>query len=106
MRARLRTMNDPRARSILTFWFGSGARDKRWFEKDAAFDEAVRSRFLALHEAAARGELMQWREQPDGCLALIVALDQFPRNMFRGTPRAFATDALALEAARHALAQG
>jgi len=98
--------SEPRAQSILTFWFGAGGRDPRWFEKSSTFDDEVRERFLALHAEAARGALAQWKKQPDECLALIVALDQFPRNMFRGTPRAFATDALALDVARHAVAQG
>jgi uncharacterized protein (DUF924 family) len=97
---------DPRAQSILTFWFGQGGRDKRWFEKSSAFDDEVRRRFLAVHEEAARGALEDWQKRPGDCLALIVALDQFPRNMFRGSARAFATDALALHAARHALAAG
>jgi uncharacterized protein (DUF924 family) len=97
---------DPRAASILAFWFGSGDRDKRWFEKSPAFDEEVRRRFLALHAEGAAGNLAHWKNDAADCLALIVLLDQFPRNMFRGTPRAFATDGLALEAARHAVAHG
>lgn len=92
------------------FWFGAlpeqGKRHKTWFEKDPAFDQAVRERFLGLYEKAARGELARWKEQPDDCLALIIVLDQFPRNMFRGTARAFAADPLALATARHAIAQG
>ena len=95
---------------VLQFWFGPpgvrGKSDKRWFVKDEAFDREVRSRFLGLHEDAAAGRLAHLKETADGCLALIVALDQFPRNMFRGTARAFATDALALQAARHALGRG
>ena len=97
---------DPRAAQVIGFWFGSGDRDKRWFEKNAAFDEQVRKRFLALHEQAAAAKLAHWKNEPAECLALIVLLDQFPRNMFRGTARAFATDSLALEAARHAVAKG
>jgi len=97
---------DPRAQAILSFWFARGGRDKRWFEKSQVFDEEVRRRFLGLHEEGARGALASWKNQPAECLALIVLLDQLPRNMFRGTPRAFATDGLALDAARHALAQG
>jgi uncharacterized protein (DUF924 family) len=97
---------DPRAAAVIDFWFGSADRDKRWFEKNAAFDEEVRKRFLALHEQAADGKLASWKNEPAECLALIVLLDQFPRNMFRGTTRAFATDAQALEVARHAVAKG
>jgi len=95
---------------VLLFWFGPpgerGKPHKRWFVKDEAFDREVRSRFLGLHGDAAAGKLAHLKETADGCLALIVVLDQFPRNMFRGTSRAFATDALALEAARQALARG
>jgi len=95
---------------VLLFWFGAAAErgksHKRWFVKDPAFDREVRSRFLGLHGDAAAGKLAHLKETAAGCLALIVVLDQFPRNMFRGTARAFATDALALEAARHALARG
>src|SRR4051812_2241925 len=97
---------DPRAAEILRYWFGSGDRDKRWFEKNPAFDDEVRRRFSALHAGGAAGNLAHWKNDPSDCLALIVLLDQFPRNMFRGTPRAFATDALALEAAHHAVARG
>ena len=98
-------MTDQRPEDILAFWFGQGAdcgkRDKRWFEKDAAFDAAIRSRFLSLYERLACAD--QWLDPAPRCLARILVLDQFPRNMFRGTPRAFATDALALNAARHAV---
>jgi len=97
---------DPRTAEVIGFWFGSGDRDKRWFEKNAAFDEEVRKRFLALHEQATAAKLVHWRNDPAECLALIVVLDQFPRNMFRGTGRAFATDSQALEIARHAVAKG
>lgn len=95
---------------VLLFWFGPpserGKAHKRWFVKSEAFDREVRERFLSLYEGAAAGKLAHLKEAAADCLALIVVLDQFPRNMFRGTPRAFATDALALEAARHALARG
>jgi uncharacterized protein (DUF924 family) len=98
------------AAEVLLFWFGSpaerGKRHKRWFEKSDAFDREVRERFLRLHEAASIGNRAQWEARPHDCLALIVVLDQFPRHMFRGSPRAFATDPLALRAARHAVTQG
>jgi uncharacterized protein (DUF924 family) len=95
-------MSDHRAEEVLRFWFGQDA--KRWFEKNATFDAEIRSRFLPLYEELAANS--DWLAQPRDCLARIVALDQFPRNMFRGTPRAFATDALALAAAKHAVARG
>ena len=93
---------------VLQFWFGEprGPRQKRWFEKDPAFDAEIRSRFLQLYEALARSEQGNWLEGATHCLARVVVLDQFPRNMFRGTARAFATDPLALQAARHALGRG
>src|SRR5688500_9646840 len=93
---------------VLEFWFGAprGARRRQWFEKDPAFDAEIGARFLGLYEWLAQGGGTDWRENGEGCLARILVLDQFPRNMFRGTPRAFATDALALRAARHALEQG
>ena len=103
-------MNDQyRAAEVLLFWFGGpgeqGKRHKRWFEKSEAFDREVLERFLGAYEEAAGGRLARWKDTPRDCLALILLLDQFPRNMFRGTPRAFAADPLALEAARHTVAQ-
>jgi uncharacterized protein (DUF924 family) len=93
---------------VLDFWFGAGAErgksHKRWFVKDPAFDAEIRRRWLATYERLSLEPL--WLEDARSCLARIVVLDQFPRNMFRGTPRAFATDALALEAARLAVARG
>ena len=101
---------DPRAGEVLRFWFGtgetSGGRRKHWFAKDEAFDALIRSRFMALHEEAAAGALARWNDDARSSLALIVLLDQFSRNMFRASARAFAADALALETARHALARG
>src|SRR5262245_19304707 len=95
---------------VLAFWFGRdaerGKAHKRWFVKNDAFDREIRERFSPYYEEAAAGKLACLKESPAGCLALILLLDQFPRNMFRGTPRAFATDPLALETARHALARG
>ena len=96
------------APQVLAFWFGSGADygipQRRWFEKDAAFDAEVRRLFLAAYETLAQSG--EWLDTAGGCLARIIVLDQFPRNMFRGSPRAFATDRLALAAARHAIASG
>ena len=98
------------ANEIFAFWFGEGAdhgkRREQWFKKDVAFDEEIRRRFLATYELAAAGELARWKDDARLCLALIVVLDQFPRNMFRGSPRAFAADALAREATLGALASG
>ena len=95
---------------IRAFWFGEGEdhgkRRKRWFEKNAAFDDEIRRRFLPTIAAAEAGALSHWNNNAHDCVALIVVLDQFPRNMFRNSPRAFATDALAREATVHALANG
>ncbi len=99
-----------RVSEILEFWFGSGSdadlehRQPLWFSKDPAFDQLIRERFLADYEKAAAGALDDWKKEPRGCLALILLLDQFSRNMFRGTPRAFATDPQALALAKEAVA--
>jgi uncharacterized protein (DUF924 family) len=89
---------------ILTFWREAGP--QRWFSADPDFDAAIRTRFLAVHDAAASGLLVAWEDTADGALALLIVLDQFPRNMFRGTARAFASDALARAVASRALARG
>lgn len=93
-----------RAEDVLQFWFEAHPGD--WFVKRAAFDEEIRTRFLSLHESAAAGQLDAWRQSPRSCLALVIVLDQFPRNLFRDTARAFATDPLAREAARAILDRG
>ena len=89
---------------IVSFW-GEAGPDK-WFEQDEGFDHAIRLRFLPTYEAAANGEFAAWEESVEGALALVLLLDQFPRNMFRGNARAFATDALARAVADRALARG
>jgi uncharacterized protein (DUF924 family) len=97
---------------ILTFWLGpeqGGWRhDKRkaWFERDAAFDAEIVERFLADWEAIAAGEREHWLDAPDSCLAYILVLDQFARNMFRGDPRSWQEDTRARTAARRAIAEG
>jgi uncharacterized protein (DUF924 family) len=78
------------ARAVVEFWRAAGP--GLWFAKDDAFDRRFRDRFLAVHEAAARGELAGWGTGADGALALVILLDQFPRNAFRGTARMYATD--------------
>jgi uncharacterized protein (DUF924 family) len=89
---------------ILDFWFRQER--KAWFRKDPAFDAEIRARFLALYERAATGQLADWMQAPKSCLALVVVLDQFGRNMFRDSARAFAADPLALEAARTLVDRG
>ena len=92
------------AREVVAFWAGAGP--ALWFAKDDAFDRRFRERFIRLHEAAARGELDGWSATPVGALALVILLDQFPRNAFRGTPRMYATDAAARRVADAAIAAG
>ena len=90
---------------VLSFWF-TELTPKHHFAKDAALDETIRTRFGATLEAAARCELFAWRATPEGRLAEILVLDQFSRNVYRDTPRAFAQDALALALAQELVASG
>jgi uncharacterized protein (DUF924 family) len=92
------------AADIIAFWREAGP--KRWFEKDAALDDEIRRRFLALHEAAAAGKLTDWEANAEGALALLILLDQFARNMFRGQARMFASDPLAHAIASRAILNG
>jgi uncharacterized protein (DUF924 family) len=89
---------------ILGFWREAGP--PKWFAKDEAFDAAIRERFLDTHLAAAAGKLSDWEATPEGSYALLLLLDQFPRNLFRGSAQAFATDAQALAIAERAIAEG
>jgi uncharacterized protein (DUF924 family) len=89
---------------VLTFWREAGP--AKWFRKDAAFDAEIASRFLASYEAAAAGRRADWESTPEGALALLIVLDQFPRNMFRASARAFAADRLARAVADRAIARG
>lgn len=105
-------MNAARAKDVLDFWFGDSASvafgqlREPWFKKEPAFDEEIRQRFHGLYEDAARGACDGWTERPKDCLALVLVFDQFPRNMFRDSARAFATDAAALATARRAISCG
>ncbi len=90
---------------ILDFWFADD-HQPYWFTRDRGFDTQVRDRFGELYLAAREGKLENWQHAPRSALALILALDQFPRNMFRNSPQAFATDAQALAVARHAVELG
>src|SRR6266542_1702384 len=82
-----------RAEDVLTFWREAGP--DRWFAKDDAFDAESRDKCLDLYEAASVGQLDHWGATAEGALALVIVLDQFPRNMFRGSARTFAADARA-----------
>lgn len=97
-------MSDARALEVLRFWFDEHPKD--WFAKKPELDAEIRRRFHALYLEAAAGGLEGWRDELRACLALVILLDQFPRNMFRGEAQAFATDALARTAARRILAHG
>ncbi|MFT4091662.1 MAG: DUF924 family protein [Asticcacaulis sp.] len=92
------------ASDVLTFWLEAGP--AKWFAKDAAFDADFRDRFYEAHFAAARGEYVHWLEAPDSALSLILLLDQFPRNVFRGTGHMFSTDPLARSYALKAIEAG
>ncbi len=89
---------------VVSFWIKAGP--KAWFGKSEAFDAEIRQRLEALHHAAARGELDDWAATPEGALALLLLLDQFSRNLFRGSPHAFATDPKARKVAREAVDRG
>lgn len=103
-------MAEASAAEVLDFWFGAAPtlaqRRRFWFGKDPATDAEIRARFAATCRAALAGDLDDWLDAPDTALALVVALDQFPRNMHRDTPAAFAADARALARARVALERG
>jgi uncharacterized protein (DUF924 family) len=86
---------------VLAFWVEAGP--DRWFAVEEAFDTEIRRRFLGLWQAAADGELSSWEAHDGGALALVIVLDQFPRNMFRGDRRAYATDVRARDVAIRAL---
>lgn len=94
----------PSPADVVSFWKEAGP--GKWFKKDAAFDEAIRERFLDAHFAAARGEFDGWGATAEGSLALLLLLDQFPRNIFRGSAHAFATDGLARAVAARAVDGG
>lgn len=93
------------AAAVVAFWFAPG-REKQWFGGGEVFDKEVDEALSAAHQRAVAGDLDSWQTTPQGCLALCILLDQVPRNIFRGTPRAFASDEAALAVTRHALAGG
>jgi len=104
-------MNDPSQiqaiaspADVLAFWREAGP--DRWFAKDDAFDDAIRAKFLGTYEAAAARKLESWTETAEDALALVIVLDQFPRNMFRGQARVYEHDALARHYANIALKRG
>jgi uncharacterized protein (DUF924 family) len=92
------------AAEVIAFWREAGP--QRWFRKDEAFDQSCRAVLQQAHEAAVRGELMHWLDSAEGALALVLLLDQVPRNAFRDTARVYASDADAREVADQALRRG
>ncbi len=95
-------MPDEAIEAVLDFWFVENG-PKQWFKKDEAFDAAIRERFEGLVVQASKGDLSHWRTSARGALAEILILDQFPRNLYRDDGRAFASDPVALAAAKQAL---
>jgi uncharacterized protein (DUF924 family) len=89
---------------ILAFWRDAGP--DRWYTRDDDFDAGICGRYLGLWQQAAAGELASWESSDDGALALVIVLDQFPRNMFRGNANTYASDALARDVARRAIDRG
>jgi uncharacterized protein (DUF924 family) len=102
----------PAITQILNFWFGEptspdfGQPKSFWFNSNPEIDNQIKQDFASTYDLARTGQLEDWLATPQGCLGLILLLDQFPRNMFRNTPQAFATDDLALKAAKTAISQG
>jgi len=105
----------PRCTKLLTFWFGDpnnreesgyGTKQLHWWSSSPDLDNRIRDEFLDDYEKARRGEYDAWKEDPYGTLALIILLDQIPRNIFRGQPETYATDDLALELAKLAVERG
>ena len=106
-------IGDPRAREVLDFWFGElkdGFADdqhrRQWFNGGAEFDDRIRTRFSALMDTAADGDLESWLDDPHSRLAYILVNDQLPRNLYRGEARAFARDGAALNAAKTGIDSG
>jgi uncharacterized protein (DUF924 family) len=98
------TGTDVAPADILAFWRDAGA--EHWYTRDDDFDTGIRGQYLGLWQRAAAGELASWETTDDGALALVIVLDQFPRNMFRGSAETYASDALARDVARRAIGRG
>nr|BFD61769.1 DUF924 family protein [Bdellovibrio sp. HM001]BFD65595.1 DUF924 family protein [Bdellovibrio sp. HAGR004] len=96
---------DMNAKTVISFWFEE-IDPQLWFARNEEFDQLLRARFSDLHDQVSKGETYLWRNSPEGRLAEILVLDQFSRNMFRGSAKAFASDAQALVLAQEAVSQG
>jgi len=97
------TIADPA--EVVAFWFAEDVKPL-WFAATPEFDKALRERFLTTYRAAANEQLQEWEETASGALALVIVLDQFPLNMFRGQPESFVTEAASREVADRAIARG
>jgi uncharacterized protein (DUF924 family) len=97
---------------VLSFWFGNqgdpdyGQPKPFWFQSNPALDQSIRDQFETLYQDAVKGKLEGFMDTPEGSLALVIILDQFPRNMYRGTPQAYLADPLALKVAKATIAKG
>ena len=100
-----RKVNMASSKDILDFWFAEEMRTK-WFASTPQLDATIRDQYEHVWKAAMRGKLEGWLDDPEGCLALAIVLDQFPLNMFRGTPKSFASEAKSRDVARHAIDHG
>lgn len=98
-------MEDPEIAELLDYWFNTLTEQDYWVRNDAV-DQTIRDRFATLYDRAAAGDLDHWQNSADGVLALVIALDQLPRNMFRDDPKTWATDGKALAIAEAAIAKG
>ncbi|RDL40890.1 Uncharacterized protein BP5553_00869 [Venustampulla echinocandica] len=97
---------DPEINRIISYWFGGDDLPRKWFQGGAKIDAEIKDQFGGLVEKARSAQLTSWTQQPQGTLALIILLDQFPRNIFRGTPLSFSTDPMALDITTQAIARG
>lgn len=90
------------AEEIIDYWYSSEI-SKQWFASTAQLDTEIKSKYESLWQVATNGELDHWRANPQGCLALVIVLDQFPLNMYRNQPESFSTEAMSIDIARHAV---
>lgn len=97
--------NGNRPATVLEFWYSESARE-HWFKSSAEFDREMEQRFGRLHRLASEGRLDAWQETPEGALALVILLDQFTRNLYRGSQQAYSNDARALAVSRAAIDRG
>lgn len=98
-------MSETEINSVLQFWFEEST-PQDWFMKNDAYDQKIRDNFLSLHTAIMNDERLEWRDTARGCLAEIIVLDQFSRNMFRNDPKSFASDARARDCLNHVFTKG